>query len=44
MMFEFGVKFCPVCMEETSKAIVATCGEEWDDAAWHKKHPLKFWQ
>lgn len=44
MMFEFGARFCPVCMEEMAKAIFAACGDTWDDAAYHKKHPLKFWQ
>ncbi|HEX5051225.1 MAG TPA: M64 family metallopeptidase, partial [Planctomycetota bacterium] len=43
MMFEFGARFCPVCMEEMAKAIVAASGDVWDDAAYHKKHPLKFW-
>ena len=33
--------FCPVCAEEIAKVIVQTCGGEWDDAAFHKRHPLK---
>jgi len=44
MMYEFGARFCPVCMEEMAKAIVAACGDTWDDAAYHKKHPLSFWK
>lgn len=44
MMSSTGKKFCPVCCEEMAKAIVATCGEKWDDAAFHKKHPLRHWK
>lgn len=36
--------FCPVCCEEVAKAIVTTCGEDWDDALWHKTHPLGKWR
>lgn len=36
--------FCPVCTEEVAKAILAACGETWDDAAWHKAHPLSSWR
>lgn len=43
MMRANGVRFCPVCMEEMAKAIVATCGDKWNDAAYHKKHPLSQW-
>lgn len=43
MMNRLGEKFCPICMEEMSKAIVATCGGTWDDAEYHKKHPLSGW-
>jgi len=32
--------FCPVCCEEVARAIHAACGIDWDDAAWHKAHPL----
>jgi len=42
-MFEHGSPFCPVCEEEIAKAIVACCGEEWNDAEWHKKRPLGDW-
>lgn len=36
--------FCPVCAEEIARTIHATCGLEWDDAAWHKAHPLSEWK
>lgn len=36
--------FCPVCTEEVAKSIFAACGEDWDDAAWHKAHPLADWR
>ena len=36
--------FCPVCCEEVAKAIHAACGLPWDDAAWHKAHPLSEWR
>jgi IgA peptidase M64 len=36
--------YCPICCEEMAKAIFATCGEEWDDAAYHKAHPLTLWK
>ena len=32
--------FCPVCCETLAKTIVQTCGGVWDDAAYHKEHPL----
>ena len=32
--------FCPVCCEEVARSIHAACGIDWDDAAWHKAHPL----
>jgi hypothetical protein len=35
--------FCPVCCEEVAKAIFVACGETWDDARWHKEHPLSEW-
>ena len=44
MMGSYGAPFCPVCCEEMSKAILAACGESWDDVAWHKKHPLRLWK
>lgn len=44
MMRTHGDRFCPVCCEEVSKAILAACGETWDDAAWHKAHPLSEWK
>jgi IgA Peptidase M64 len=37
-------RFCPVCSEEMSKAIQATLGDPWDDAAWHTAHPLATWK
>lgn len=36
--------FCPVCCEEMAKSILAACGEPWDDAAYHKAHPLSLWK
>jgi hypothetical protein len=36
--------YCPICCEEVSKAIVRACGDSWDDAAWHKAHPLSLWK
>jgi hypothetical protein len=36
--------FCPVCAEEIARTIHAACGLEWDDAAWHKAHPLSQWR
>lgn len=36
--------FCPVCAEEVAKAILASCGDTWDDARWHKEHPLSEWR
>jgi hypothetical protein len=36
-------EFCPICCEEVARAILANCGEEWDDALWHKVHPLAKW-
>jgi hypothetical protein len=44
MMRESGVPFCPICAKEMSKAILAICGEPWDDAAYHKAHPLSRWK
>ncbi|MEE8106725.1 MAG: M64 family metallopeptidase [Planctomycetota bacterium] len=44
MMRARGDPFCPVCCEEMSKAILAACGEAWDDVAWHKKYPLRLWK
>ena len=44
MMLEHGKPFCPVCDEEVARSIVACCGEEWDDAAWHKRRPLSEWR
>ncbi len=29
-----------VCFEEVAKAIFVVCGETWDEARWHKEHPL----
>lgn len=37
------VIFCPVCHEEMVKAILKRCGERFDDAAYHRKYPLKSW-
>ncbi|HTF89517.1 MAG TPA: M64 family metallopeptidase [Planctomycetota bacterium] len=36
-------QFCPICSEEVAKAIQSACGMNWDDAAWHKAHPLTEW-
>jgi hypothetical protein len=36
--------FCPVCAEEMAKAIVTACGETWDDALFHREHPLSEWK
>ena len=36
--------FCPVCEEQMAKALVAACGDTWDDAAYHKARPLKLWK
>jgi IgA Peptidase M64 len=36
-------RFCPVCMEQMAKAIVLTCGQKWNPAAYHKLHPLRLW-
>lgn len=36
--------FCPVCAEEIARSIHAACGLAWDDAAWHKEHPLAEWR
>ncbi|MHC4933221.1 MAG: M64 family metallopeptidase [Planctomycetota bacterium] len=44
MMRVLGDPFCPICAEEMSKAIFAVCGEDWDDAAYHKAHPLSRWK
>jgi IgA peptidase M64 len=43
-MRENEAPFCPVCCEEVAKAIHAACGLPWDDAAWHKAHPLSGWR
>jgi len=43
-MLQHDDDFCPVCCEEVAKAILACCGEPWDDAAWHKAHPLGKWR
>lgn len=39
-----GAPFCPVCHEEMVKAILKLCGENFDDAAYHRRHPLKAWK
>ncbi len=44
MMLSLGDPLCPVCAEEMAKVIVETCGEAWDDAAFHKKYPLSIWK
>ena len=36
--------FCPVCCEEVARSIHAACVLPWDDAAWHKEHPLADWR
>lgn len=43
-MRDHGDPFCPVCAEEVAKALGAACGEEWDDAAFHREHPLIDWK
>jgi len=35
--------FCPVCCEALARAIYRTCDLEWDDAAYHRAHPLARW-
>ncbi|MFI5401708.1 MAG: M64 family metallopeptidase, partial [Planctomycetota bacterium] len=44
MMREHGQPYCPVCAEEVAKALSAACGEAWDDAAFHRAHPLSEWK
>ncbi len=44
MMDQNNKPFCPVCMEEMAKAIMIACGEQWNDAAYHKRHPLRQWR
>jgi len=36
--------FCPVCTEELAKAIQKLCGNQWNDEAYHREHPLKLWK
>jgi IgA Peptidase M64 len=36
--------FCPICCEEMAKAITTACGLSWDDAAFHRDHPLSWWR
>jgi len=36
--------FCPVCCEEVTIAIFATCGMQFDDEAYHKAHSLTLWR
>jgi hypothetical protein len=35
--------FCPVCHEEMVKAIFAKCGVTFNDAAYHRRHPISQW-
>lgn len=35
--------FCPVCAEAMARAIVETCGERWDEGAYHRAHPIESW-
>jgi hypothetical protein len=39
-----GDPFCPVCCEAVARAIFRTCGLEWDDAEYHRAHPLELWE
>ncbi len=39
-----GAPFCPVCHEEMVKAIFKICGETFNDAAYHRRHPLSQWR
>ena len=39
-----GNPFCPVCHEEMVKAIYAKCGVRFDDAAYHRRHPMSQWR
>lgn len=39
-----GAPFCPVCHEAMVKAIYAKCGMKFDDAAYHRRHPLSQWR
>jgi hypothetical protein len=36
--------FCPVCCEAVARAIFRACGLEWDDAEYHRAHPLELWE
>lgn len=36
--------FCPVCCEELARRIHETCDLPWDDAAYHRAHPLELWE
>lgn len=44
VMRQASASFCPVCHEEMVKAILKRCGERFDDAAYHKRFPLKTWK
>lgn len=44
IMREDGAPFCPVCHEEMVKGVYQICGLRFDDAAYHRKHPLSQWR
>jgi hypothetical protein len=44
IMKESSAPFCPVCHESMVKAIYQLCGMRFDDAAYHRKHPLSQWR
>jgi hypothetical protein len=35
--------FCPVCCEQVAKAICRHSRRPWDEAAYHRAHPLSLW-
>ena len=39
-----GAPFCPVCHYHMVKAIYATCGLNFDEAAYRRRHPLSQWR
>ena len=36
--------FCPMCCECFARALFGLCQIEWDDAAFHRAHPLALWK
>ncbi|MBS2033996.1 hypothetical protein JST97_03360 [bacterium] len=37
-------RFCPVCHEEMTRRLMKSCSQPFDDAAYHRKYPLRLWQ